>query len=202
MKKIFTIIALIIAIPLTVNGATAEQVISEVITNYNKSNIISADYTVSADGINSTGKIIMSQQKFCILSDDLKCWYDGKTQWSYLSHIGEVNITEPTSDELEQTNPYAALMNINADYTVQLIDSGNSHQLKLTPKSSYNFAKEIELTINKSTKQIEKALFINQDNSEYLITISNYATDSNYTDTIFTYDPSQLPAGTPVIDLR
>lgn len=199
-REILTLIAILLVIP-SMNGETAEQVVSDVISSYNKSKIVVADYTVAANGVNSTGEIVMSQQRFNIQSEPITCWYDGKTQWSYISQIGEVNITEPTPEELELTNPYAALMNIGTNYVTELSTDGDNYQLTLIPKENSDFATEIGLIIDKSTKLIVKALFI-QDNSSYTITISNYNFNSNYTDKVFTYDPSQLPAGTPVIDLR
>ncbi len=201
IRQILTLLAIMLVIP-TIKGETAQQVVNAVINSYNKSKIVAADYTLTANGMNSSGVIIMSQQRFTIQSEPIKCWYDGKTQWSYLSQVGEVNITEPTAEELVMTNPYAALKKIDSNYVADLAVEGGNYKLTLVPKTNTEFATQIVLTINKSTKQITKALFHNQDNSKYIITIGNYRTDSKYTDKVFSYDPSQLPAGVPVIDLR
>ncbi len=206
MKNIRAIIALTISLLAFSTKADdkANQIIDSVLSNYNVANITAATYSVTGSGVDSNGTILMSKEQFRILSDQITLWYDGTTQWSYISQIGEVNITEPTAQELRMTNPYAALQNIDNDYSATLMPSSSSSSsvIKLTPKTDSFDATEIELTINNTTKQITKALFKTADNNVFTILISNYEKIDNPDSTVFKYNPLLLPNGTPVIDLR
>lgn len=53
------------------------------------------------------GRMSLDGNKFLLESKGLTVWYNGNTQWSYLHSGSEVNITEPTPEELQQVNPYA-----------------------------------------------------------------------------------------------
>ena len=44
---------------------------------------VTANYSVTTSQGTSSGTIAMQGNKFRIISSDAKCWYDGKTQWSW-----------------------------------------------------------------------------------------------------------------------
>lgn len=53
----------------------------------------------------TTGTILVSGNKFQMDTPNLVTWFDGKTQWSMMKGSDEVNITEPTEEELLAMNP-------------------------------------------------------------------------------------------------
>ena len=57
-------------------------------------------------GIRPTASFVIQGDMFTISSPGLRSWYDGKTQWTYSSQIGEVNIITPTPEEVSQINPW------------------------------------------------------------------------------------------------
>ena len=63
-----------------------------------------------------SGTIIMDGEKFHLDCDGIKTWFDGKTQWSYVEENEEVNITEPTRDELMEINPYLLFQSYDKGY--------------------------------------------------------------------------------------
>ena len=71
---------------------------------FNGSKSIKATFSTDIDGSTTTGTITIQGDKFHISSKEYSTWYDGKTQWSYSSASNEVNITEPTPEELTEIN--------------------------------------------------------------------------------------------------
>lgn len=180
----------------------ANGILNRVIEAYDNSKGIEASYSMTYDKMTDYGSIDMEGEKFRILSEDLKCWFDGKTQWAYSTMTDEVNVTEPTVDELQMSNPYIALKAFkdNSQNSVVITQDG-SYLLSLIPVEEGDI-KLIQLFIDKNKYQITKAVFSMVDNSMYTITVNNYVTGKKFSSKIFKYDSKYVPKGTQIVDLR
>jgi thioredoxin reductase (NADPH) len=96
----------------------------------------------------------MKGDKFVWITPDIRTWYDGKTQWTYLVHADEVNLTTPTGDDLQSVNPMALLNTYKTGFNLTYLgestaDSGKSaHDIRLSSKPGSDVEK-IELQIEK-----------------------------------------------------
>ena len=180
----------------------ANGILNRVIEAYDNSKGIEASYSMTYDKTTDYGSIDMEGEKFRILSEDLKCWFDGKTQWAYSTMTDEVNVTEPTVDELQMSNPYIALKAFkdNSQNSVVITQDG-SYLLSLIPVEEGDI-KLIQLFIDKNKYQITKAVFSMVDNSMYTITVNNYVTGKKFSTKIIKYDSKYVPKGTQIVDLR
>ena len=163
---------------------------------------VTADYTITTDQGSSKGSIAMQGNKFRILSPEAKCWYDGKTQWSWSPVTGEVNITSPTPDELQMTNPIAAVQHFKTSFNMKKAkaQTANTYVIKLTPKKKDNI-KTLWLYFDEKTSLLRTARFEMQDKSVYIIRISGYKHKAQPAST-FTFDKTKVPADAQVVDLR
>ena len=163
---------------------------------------VTADYTITTDQGSSKGSIAMQGNKFRILSPEAKCWYDGKTQWSWSPVTGEVNITSPTPDELQMTNPIAAVQHFKTSFNMKKAkaQTANTYVIKLTPKKKDNI-KTLWLYFDEKTSLLRTARFEMQDKSVYIIRISGYMHKAQPAST-FTFDKTKVPADAQVVDLR
>ena len=82
---------------------------------------LKATYTITADGHSQSGTLTIAGDRFIISSPQVSSWYDGKTQWTYSTQTGEVNITEPTPEELQQVNPFAIISSFRKLYIATLL---------------------------------------------------------------------------------
>jgi len=62
--------------------------------------------------------------------------------------------------------------------------------------------KGITLDIDRNTYLLRTAVFVMNNGQHFAITLTNYKTGVALPASTFTYDPSQVPAGTEVVDLR
>ena len=163
---------------------------------------VTANYSITSSEGTSKGTIAMQGSKFRIISPEAKCWYDGKTQWSWSPVTGEVNITSPTADELQMTNPIAAANHFKADFNMKKAKAktAKTYVIKLTPKKKVNI-KTLWLYFDETTSLLRTARFEMNDKSVYIIRITDYKHKSLPAST-FNFDKSQVPAGTEVVDLR
>lgn len=154
----------------------------------------------------SAGSIRLKGEKFVLDAEGVKTWFDGRTQWSYLVNSDEVNVSEPTYEELQSINPYALLSVYKHGY-----------QVKFGKSNTYNGkpAYEVILTATDKRKELQSGiLFIAKDNlqplsismtdrggSRVTVSVTSYKTGQPYADTLFTFDKKAYPTA-EVIDLR
>ncbi len=168
----------------------------------NASGGVTANYSITSPQGSSKGSIAMQGNKFRISSNEAKCWFDGKTQWSWSPVTGEVNITTPTDDELQLTNPVAAVQHFKAAFNMKKAKAktANTLALKLTPKKKDNI-KTLWLYFDTKTSLLRTARFEMSDKTVYVVQITDYKHKALPAST-FTFNKSQVPDGTPVVDLR
>jgi len=202
MRKAFLLILSVIVMAATASAQSPSSVVDKVLGAMKASSAISASYVMSSPQGNSRGTLVMSGKKFRLMADDVKCWYNGTTMWSYSTATGEVNITTPTAADLQMTNPYSVAQNFKSAYIVSKGGKGNgTYTLKFTPKKKSN-VKHLLVTVSSSTWLINKAEIVQTNGSKATITISNYNRNASVNAATFEFDKSQVPAGTEVVDLR
>lgn len=201
MKRIFivfiTTLAAIVAL-----AQTPSAILDKCVAAINAGGGVTANYTITSSQGTSSGTIAMQGSKFRIISPEAKSWFDGKTQWSWSPVTGEVNITSPTADELQMTNPLAAASHFKANFNMKKAkaQTPKTKVIKLTPKKKDNI-KTLWLYFDENTSLLRTARFEMNDKTVYTIKITNYKHKSLPAST-FTFDKSQVPAGTQVVDLR
>lgn len=201
MKRLF--IAILSAVAAIVMMAqTPGALLDKCVAATNASGGVTAKYSITTAQGTSQGSLAMQGAKFRIISSEAKCWYDGTTQWSWSPVTEEVNITTPTADDLQLTNPLAAVKHFKASFNMKKAKAktANTQVIKLTPKKKDNI-KTLWLYFDEKTSLLRTARFEMSDKSVYVIKITDYKHKSLPAST-FTFDKSQVPAGTQVVDLR
>lgn len=182
----------------------AATVLAKTIATYNASGAVAIDYQLRMpDGTSQKGTVSMKGRKYRIIADGLKCWYDGKTLWTYSTISGEVNVSEPADDELQMCNPYLALTQMRNRCHVYraFTQVAGYYTLKLVPKRKMEQVKQLLIYVKNGSDSISKIVFDTVNSERYVTTVLNYKRIS-VSDNTFTFDKTQVPAGTEIIDLR
>ena len=181
---------------------TPQAMLDKCVAAINAGGGVTANYSITTGEGTSQGTIAMQGTKFRVISPEAKCWYDGKTQWSWSPVTDEVNITAPTAEDLQLTNPLSAVQHFKAAFNMKKAKAktANTQVIKLTPKKKDNI-KTLWLYFDEKTSLLRTARFEMSDKSVYIIKITDYKHKSLPAST-FTFDKSQVPAGTQVVDLR
>ena len=200
MKKLVVLIFIFSAI--AAMAQTPSAMLDKCVAAINAHGGVTANYSVTTSQGTSKGTITMLGNKFRIISPEARCWYDGKTQWSWSPATEEVNITNPTADELQMTNPMAAVSHLKADFNMKRAKAKTpkTYVIKFTPKKKDNI-KTLWLYFDETTSLLRTARFEMKDKSVCTVRISDYKHGSQPAST-FTFNKSMVPAGTPVVDLR
>lgn len=202
MKRILTILIVTVAW-LGLSAQTPTAVLESAIRAVDRAGGITASYQVSQDGKSMSGRVAMRGSKFVMLSTEVKSWYDGKTQWTYSSATGEVNITTPTAADLQMTNPLATLRGLKQGFiaTKSKTQPAGGYAMTLVPKQRSQ-VKEVILTVNSQSSLPVKADVTMRDGTRATLTISSVKTRQSLPDATFKFERGLVPEGTPVVDLR
>lgn len=203
---------LLFGIRVTSRAQNAVSILDKAADTYENSNGISASFTLNTRSDvqkvseSFEGTIHMKGDKFTLVTPDMTTWFDGTTQWSYVERNEEVNVSTPTGEELQFTNPALLLRMYKKGFTPKYIgestaSSGKSaYDIELTPKKKGDILK-VELQIEKSSNFPAKIKVEAKNGISSTIHISNLKTGVNQPDDFFVFKESDYPDA-EVIDLR
>lgn len=214
LRSYFTWICCLILIGLTgnVQAQDAQAILDKAAQMYEQSNGIKANFAIHSvvpqQNISESfeGIIEMKGDKFKLETPDMITWYDGQTQWVYVMRNDEVNVSTPSGDELQLTNPAVLLRQYKKGFSVQYKGTSTTRQAKsayditLIPKKKSDI-QQIDLQIEKMSN-IPAAITITDKNKATVsIYISKWETGKNQADSFFSFNESDYPDA-EVIDLR
>lgn len=200
MKKLLLLFTCFFAL-LTSNAQDnriAEKILDKVSVFLSNPEGVRIDFTGSENGY-----LIMKGEKFYLNNQSIQSWYDGKTQWSYLTDNEEVNISSPTKEEIQAISPYHLLKRYKSDYTYIYIGQSKRkgklvHEINLTSKS--DIINDIKLIISDDNKPVA-ILFYRNNKLMSEVNITSLQTDSKIDDKQFRFDKTKYPQ-VEIIDLR
>jgi outer membrane lipoprotein-sorting protein len=199
----------------TLGAATARDaagILSKASAAYTQSNGITASFSLHTRAEmqqvseSLEGVIQMRDSKFSLSTPEVKTWYDGTTQWTYLEHTQEVNISKPEGSELQLTNPAILLASYQTDYTATYKGEATAangkavHVIELSPKKKTDILR-IELQIDKRTNLPARIRVESKNNIHTTIQINNIKTNVNQPEHLFSFPQADYPQA-EIIDLR
>lgn len=204
-------IAGLLTLPVFAQQKEAKDVLDKTSANFRKAGGVEADFTIKikakgqSDGLLG-GNIRLKGDKFVLKTMDAITWFDGETQWSYSVEREEVNVSNPTEEELQGINPYALLA---------IYEKGFSYALGKTRTYQGSSIYEVILTGTDKTKEISRlTLYITRDTYQPLyilaelnngsqneIIITRYRGGLKFEDSTFVFDFKKYPRA-EIIDMR
>ena len=190
------------------NNADAERIIDNIL-NQVRTSAISTAFTLKVsekNAVNSqsgSGTFIMKGSKFVLEMDNMKAWFDGKTQWAYLAESNEVSITEPTESELADTNPMAILSKYRSKCVIRFSKTKltQNNVVEMLPKDKKSEIVRIEIQSAKSTGHPVSIKMVAKNGTTTLLTLSNYQKNMKVSDDIFVFNKAKYK-GVTMNDLR
>lgn len=202
MRKIITTLSLLL-LAVTAQAQTPQQMLDKAIAALRGAGTVSANYQVKSTQGNNSGTIIMAGSKYRLVSGDIKCWYDGATQWTWSKATDEVNITTPTPEDLQMTNPMAAANDFKTNFNMWKSKGqiAGHYAMLLRPKKKSDIS-QVYLYLNNGTNLLHIAHIKMSDGTTFTLTLTGYKTKLNLPASTFTFDKTMVPPGTQVVDLR
>lgn len=213
-KYIFSVLIALLSLPVIAQQqqSQAKAILDKTAEAFRKAGGVQASFTVKAvtngrvEG-SENGTIQLKGEKFMLKTSEMTSWFDGKTQWSYMVRNDEVNVSNPTPEELQQINPYTFLYMYQKGFSCKLgavktFQGKSVWEVILTANNKKQALERIILYVTKDTHQpIYIQLRQRGQVSQTEITVTSYRTRQDYADSVFTFDRKQYP-NAEVIDLR
>ena len=163
---------------------------------------VEALFTINGGDGGVQGSMTVAGASFVMSTPQLKVWYDGKTQWTYLASSGEVSITEPTKEELTASNPFAILSSYATYYKARRLNDNNGRRcVELTPVSNGSGIESIVVIADQSGKWPQAINIKFDDGRSISLVVDSIKGISKPAESILRYDAKLQPA-TEIIDLR
>ena len=190
----------------------AKEILDKASVTFAQAGGIKASFTFNIKDVKAKvtesfdGTIQMKGDRFCMDTPDYELWFNGKTQWIYMKGVDEVNISEPSKEELQMLNP-SVLFNIYKNgfkykYLSEKTDIKGKqvYEIELTPLKKNDMVKMI-IQIGKISSLPHTITIVNKNNIDNIIHINKYETGNSYADSMFSFDKKKYP-NVEIIDLR
>ena len=152
------------------------------------------------------GVAFIKRDKFKLDMPYSTSWFNGTTQWVLLKDANEVNISNPTPEELISISPLGILNMYKTNYVLKepVSNSFNGKattEIEMTPINRWEDFESLTITLDNKTSSIVMIRFTTRDGSKNKLTISDYNSNNKFTNDIFQFNKSNHP-GVEIIDLR
>ena len=197
MKRI--IFALICALSLAnVSAQTAKEILDKAASVVNAKKGATADFVMSGKYGNAAGTISIKGNKFVANTPQAKMWYDGKTQWTYMTSTEEVNVSTPTEAQQQTMNPYRFINLYNMGYAMTKKEVKNGYEVYLKATNPKRTITEMYITVN--NQFVPTNVKMKTAKGWTNINISNFR-KASLPDKAFRFNAKDYPKA-EVIDLR
>ena len=169
---------------------------------------VKATFTLTTPDDGSIGgSIDLQGECFRLQMGGLITWFDGTTQWTYSANTEEVNVSLPTTEELQAINPYAWLTLYKQGYAVSVERSSSSggqtkQVVTMTKPANSRGPAMVKLTMLSSTCQLTRVeIVMSIGEQPTTIDITSYQAMQNFPSSHFCFPADQYPSA-EIIDLR
>lgn len=181
---------------------TAAQLLAQAVEQIKKSPSLQATFRASTSDGSAQGSIQLSGNRFKLDTDEFTTWFDGRTQWAYSPRTGEVNISEPTFEELAQINPFAVIGSLKDGYNARRVNAPKgSDRLELTPKHKGGDYSKVTLTLNAATHYPSAIEIVATDGARINIAVTSVKAGKMPDASAFRFNRSLYPRA-EIVDLR
>lgn len=193
-----------IAAWLTAGAVTASEAMARVAATISNAPGWQAAFVAKAsDGTEAAGQLLMAREKFAMVTKDFGIWYNGEALCSYYENSGEANITDPTEEELLETNPFDIINHYQSRYKASMLSQKDQYcTVRLTALQQSSSIKTAVLTIDTKTWLPVRIEAIFANGSSMVVEVPGIAAMKAAPAASYFEFPKASYPGAEIIDLR
>ena len=194
---------------ITVSGQNARHILDATAGKIKQMGNVKATFTATifngtVEQATTKGTMLLQGKKMQLSTDEMKMWYNGKTQWSLIPGSDEVNVFTPTEREIANMNPYSFLGFYKKGYKMKAkqtkLRGKDAYEIHLVARYAGSNAQEMYIDVSKND-YTPLCIRIRQDNDWNRISIHSIQGNQHFTDSDFEFPKNEYP-NVEIIDLR
>lgn len=208
--NIIAILSLLLPCMAMAQGGKAEALLDKAVSAIKADAGVQMGFTIimnDASGeeiFDDKGTLKMDGEKYVLLTDAMKLWCDGTTQWSYLAQNNEIYISEPNADDARAFSP-VHLMELYKHGFKCAIDSklstAKENAVTMTEIARGNDIKRVTVLLDKQNSLPVRLVVSYENGSTANITVDSYKSKCRFTNKEFRCREKSFP-GAEVVDMR
>ena len=148
---------------------------------------------------NTSGSISIKGKKFHASTPQAIIWFDGKTQWTYMKQNDEVNVSNPTEEELQAINPYNFINIYKKGFKLSSKKVNNSYEVHLKATDKKRKIQEMYIIVDQNSYRPTHVKM--QQNGKWSTLIISGLKTTSLSDGLFQFNAKDFPKA-EIIDLR
>ena len=148
---------------------------------------------------NTSGSISIKGKKFHASTPQAIIWFDGKTQWTYMKNNDEVNVSNPTEEELQAINPYNFINLYKKGFKLSSKKVNNSYEVHLKATDKKRKIQQMYIIVDQNSYRPTHVKML--QNGKWSTLIINGLKATTLSDGLFQFNAKDFPKA-EIIDLR
>ena len=216
MKKMYALVLLFAAFvsaqAQTKSDPEAKKILDAVSAKFRTFKSPQASFTYQVE--NAQGKVLsakkgavnMKGNKYKVTMGGMEIFSDGRTSWNFDKSSNEVTVSGVDGSGSAMT-PQKLFTNFyDKDFLYKLngekkVGGKSVQEIELTPTDKTKTFHKVYVLVDKATKTIYNARFLEKSGNRYSYTINSLNPNSTVSDAAFVFDKKKYP-GVEVVDLR
>ena len=123
------------------------------------------------------GVLKIDGQKYALLSDQMKLWCDGETQWSYLASNNEIYVSEPNAEDARTFSPVHIMELYKEGYKSSIdkkLSTAKLDAVTLVANARGVEINNVTILLNKQTAQPERLKVVYENGTSADIEVNSY----------------------------
>jgi outer membrane lipoprotein-sorting protein len=214
MKISITLLAtLLLSLPLlSQNDAASKAILDKAFAGFEASKGIRLSFQTTimeSDGTeypSESGVAYIRGNRFKLVMETMDIWFDGVTQWVLIKEANEVNISNPTRQEIAAVSPLALLGMYKSGYSLKApvsatVNGKNVYQIQMTPTAGNKDFTSVVASIDKKSHTLVQVILTTVNGVKTKIDITGYNPDHQFDEPFFRFDKALYP-DVEIVDLR
>ena len=199
MKK-FSLFLFFVLLSMGARAESAKSILDKAAAAVSNPNGVQANFEMRSKQFgNTSGSISIKGRKFHASTPQAIIWFDGKTQWTYMKQNDEVNVSNPTEEELQAINPYNFINIYKKGFKLSSKKVNHSYEVHLKASDKKRKIQEMYIIVDQDTYRPTHVKMLQNDKWSVLL-ISGLKT-TTLSDGLFQFNAKDFPQA-EIIDLR